>query len=182
MIRNNIAKSLLLIDRILNKYYLLIFRSLFFSCGANSIFFPRDSHFSYSYIILGRDVFIGKHAWFSSGERSMITIGSDVMFGPKVSIFCGDHEIYQVGCKIKNSLKTDSSSRPVNIENDVWIGANCTILKGVTIGTGAVIAAGSLINKNVPPYSIVAGVPARVVKMRFSEEELLVHLKKLDNV
>ncbi len=56
------------------------------------------------------------------------------------------------------------------IGNDVWIGCNSTVLRGVSVGNGAVIGANSLVNKDVPPYAIVVGSPARVVKYRFSEE------------
>lgn len=56
------------------------------------------------------------------------------------------------------------------IGNDVWIGCNATILRGVTIGDGAVIGANSLVNKDVPPYAIVGGTPARVLKYRFTED------------
>lgn len=60
----------------------------------------------------------------------------------------------------------------VNIGNDVWIGARATILSGVTISDGAVVAAGAVVTNDVPPYAIVAGVPARVIKYRFSEETI----------
>ncbi len=56
----------------------------------------------------------------------------------------------------------------VRIEDDCWIAANTVILAGVTIGKGSVIAAGSVVNKDVPPYSVVAGVPAKVIKSRIS--------------
>lgn len=61
------------------------------------------------------------------------------------------------------------------IESDVWIGCNVTILKGVTIGRGSVIAAGAVVAKSCPPYSIVGGVPAKVIKERFTEEEIRKH-------
>ena len=68
---------------------------------------------------------------------------------------------------------------PVIIEDDVWTGANITILKGVTIGRGSVIAAGAVVNKSCPPYSIIGGVPAKVLKYRFSIEEVLKHERLL---
>lgn len=60
----------------------------------------------------------------------------------------------------------------VEIENDVWIGARSTILSGVKIGNGAIVAAGALVSKNVPPYAIVGGVPAKIIKFRFSDEDI----------
>ena len=60
----------------------------------------------------------------------------------------------------------------VVVGNDVWIGCNCTILGGVRIGDGAIVGAGSVVTKDVPPYSIVAGVPAKVIKYRFTEEQI----------
>lgn len=68
---------------------------------------------------------------------------------------------------------------PVIIEDDVWTGANITILKGVTIGRGSVVAAGAVVNKSCPPYSIIGGVPAKVLKFRFTIDEVLEHEKKL---
>ncbi|WP_422920920.1 CatB-related O-acetyltransferase [Rhizosaccharibacter radicis] len=63
----------------------------------------------------------------------------------------------------------DQSTDPIRIEHDVWIGEGAMIKGGVTIGTGAVVAAGTIVTRDVPPYAIVAGVPARVVRMRFPE-------------
>ena len=62
------------------------------------------------------------------------------------------------------------SKGDIRIKNDVWIGANCTLLDGITIGNGAVIAAGAVVVKDVPPYAIVGGNPAKVIKYRFSPD------------
>lgn len=59
--------------------------------------------------------------------------------------------------------------QPVVIEDDVWVGANVTILKGVTIGHGSVVAAGAIVTKSCPPYSIIGGVPAKVLRKRFEK-------------
>ncbi|MBY7733841.1 CatB-related O-acetyltransferase [Francisella philomiragia] len=60
----------------------------------------------------------------------------------------------------------------INIGNDVWIGANVLVIDGVNIGSGAIIAAGSVVTKDVPPYAVVGGVPAKVIKFRFEEDEV----------
>lgn len=60
----------------------------------------------------------------------------------------------------------------ISVGNDVWIGANVSILDGVTIGDGAIVAANALVNKDVPPYTIVGGVPAKIIKKRFEQEEI----------
>ena len=70
-----------------------------------------------------------------------------------------------------------SSNGNVNIGNDVWIGSNVTIMSGITIGDGSIIAANSHVVKNVDPYSIVGGNPAKLIKYRFSEEEIINLLK-----
>ena len=69
--------------------------------------------------------------------------------------------------------------QPVVIEDDVWCGANVTILKGVTIGHGSVVAAGAVVTKSFPPYSIIGGIPAKLLKMRFTEEEIMEHERML---
>lgn len=105
------------------------------------------------------------------------------MIGPQVSIITGDHKIDTVGkymVNVSDDEKVPENDLPVVIEDDVWIGANSTILKGVTIGEGSVVAAGSVVTKNVPAYTIVGGVPAKIIKNRFTDDELKKH-RKLKN-
>lgn len=105
-----------------------------------------------------------------------LTIGKRVTFGPRPTIITGDHRIDVIGSYIQdNHDKLPENDQPVVIEDDVWTGANVTILKGVTVGRGTVIAAGAVVTKNTPPYSIVGGVPARVLKYRFTPEQIVEH-------
>ena len=81
--------------------------------------------------------------------------------------------------EVKGEDKKPENDLPVKFEGDNWIGANVTILKGVTIGFGAVIAAGAVVVQNVFPYSIVGGVPAKLISMRFKDAEMNEHEKQL---
>lgn len=111
------------------------------------------------------------------------TIGRKVLFGPKPTIITGDHRIDLIGkymTDVTVDEKLPENDMPVTIGDDVWVGANVTILKGVTIGRGSVVAAGAVVTKSFEPYSIIGGVPARLLKMRFTEEEILEHERTLE--
>lgn len=95
-----------------------------------------------------------------------VSIGDNVMIAPNVVIAGGNHGIIHNGTPMM--LQKDVSIGII-IKNDVWIGANSVILDGITIEDGAVIAAGAVVNRNVEAYSIVAGVPAKKIKMRTPE-------------
>lgn len=134
------------------------------------------------------NVYIGNYVAIGAGNlllstRAKIQIGNYVMFGPNVSVITGNHRIDILGKRmyeIKDEDKREEDDQDVIFVGDNWIGANSTILKGVTIGEGAVVAAGSVVNKDVPPYSIVGGVPAKVIKMRFKEDEIKEHKHLID--
>ena len=68
---------------------------------------------------------------------------------------------------ITNEEKVPENDLPITLEGDSWIGARAILLKGITVGPGAVVAAGAVVTQDVPPYTIVAGIPARVIKHRF---------------
>lgn len=111
------------------------------------------------------------------------SIGRFCSIGPNVIIAHGEHPIdflsthpifiapsFIPGLSSLGENKLFETSKKVNIGSDVWVGANCYIKDGITIGHGAIIGAGAIVTKDVPPYSIVAGVPAREIRKRFDEE------------
>jgi acetyltransferase-like isoleucine patch superfamily enzyme len=104
---------------------------------------------------MGSDCFLGCSGW--------IVIGDDVMLGPAVRVYSENHRFESV----EATIKSQGVERGVTvIEDDCWIGSGATITSGITVGRGSVVAAGSVVTKNVPPYSVVAGVPARVLRRR----------------
>jgi acetyltransferase-like isoleucine patch superfamily enzyme len=173
-----ILKFILAFRRIRRRAKMILYRPLFCSHGKNFVFDP-DAHYTFNTISVGNNVFIGPRAYLNS-THSTIDLGDGVMIGPEVMMVGGNHRYSVLGVPMHLiHEKTDGDDGPITIGSDVWIGARATILKDVTVGEGAIVAAGAVVTRDVPPYSIVAGVPARVVKMRFSEEDLKRHLELL---
>ena len=155
-----------------------VLRPLFKSYGKNFIFDP-SGQYSFSTISVGNDVYIGPGACLLAGD-SAIEIGNKVMFGPNVTIMGGDHNFSVVGKYMFDvKEKKPGDDLPVYIHDDVWIGTGAIVLKGVTIGAGSLVAAGALVKDDVPKYAIVAGVPAKIVRMRFSNDEIAAHEQML---
>ncbi len=151
-----------------------LLRPCFHSYGRNFVF---DAFGTYSFktISVGDDVYIGPGALITSPESS-ITIGCKVMFGPNVSLLGGDHNTSVIGQFMYDIHdKRPEDDQPIEIEDDVWIGCGATVLKGVTVGRGSIVAAGALVTTTIPPYTIVGGIPAKVLKTRWPIEEILEH-------
>ena len=162
-----------------NRFLSFFYKKMLRGCGSNVRFSALTSDFTYRNLTIGNDVYIGPHALFLCTE-SQIFIGNKVLFGPHVTIIGGDHRITDVGRFIYDVLdKHPEDDQDVHIEEDVWSGTNTTLLKGVTVGRGAVVAAGALVTKDVPPYAIVGGVPAKVLKYRFTPEQIQEHERQL---
>jgi acetyltransferase-like isoleucine patch superfamily enzyme len=116
------------------------------------------------------------------GSDAKVTIGKFCSIGPNVRIITGGiHPVDRIGLypfRIQWSLPDahkdgmPKTNGPINIGNDVWISSGATILSGITIGHGSVIAANALVTKDVPPYTIVGGNPAKIVKQRFTPEQI----------
>lgn len=151
--------------------------TLFKSCEKD-VYIGKGCFFTYKTISIGHNVTIGHRCIFQSAH-GLINIGNHVMFGPEVHIHGGNHRIDVVGVYMDEVKKMPNSDGTVFIDDDVWIGAKAIILKNVTIGKGAVVGAGSVVTKNVPPYAVVAGNPAKIIKMRFSAKQIEQHEKSL---
>lgn len=148
-------------------------------------------------VIVRNNVKIGKCTYLSSNSiiESNVEIGAYCSLAPHIHVAPGEHytnfisthpvlfnpswrkklNIEEKESYIKNIKKTEVKTI---IGNDVWIGLNCIIMRGVKIGDGAVIAAGSVVTKDVPPYAIVGGTPAKIIKYRFNKAEIKLLLKQ----
>ncbi len=122
-------------------------------------------------IYFPQNVEIGDHCSINHGcyihGGGGVIIGNNVRIAPHVCIISMEHEYRKPNVPIRLQ---GYRREPIIIEDDVWIGANAVILKGVRIGRGSVIAAGSVVTRDVPPYSVVAGVPAKLIKRRGAHE------------
>ena len=122
-------------------------------------------------ITVGEYCFIGEQSHIWSAKE--IVIGNRVLISHGVNIYDNDthpinselrHQQFKSIITGRHPLDINLKEESVAIEDDVWIGSSVVILKGVTIGEGAIVGAGSVVTKDVPPYTIVAGNPARVIR------------------
>ncbi len=113
------------------------------------------------YMDYGKNIKIGKNVWIQRGctfmDRGGITLGDNVFIAPKVNLVTLNHPLDPV-------KRSGTVCKPIVIEDGVWIGIDSTVLQGVIIGKNSVVAANSLVNRDVPPNVVVAGNPAKIVK------------------
>lgn len=170
------GRTLYLFSRIFTRIRMYLYRPLFGSYGRNFWFDPTGQY-SFHTIHVGDDVSLGTRPVLIA-TKAKIVIGSKVMFGPEVTIRGGNHTTSLVGrfmVDVKDSEKLPEDDLGVIIEDDVWVGTRAIILHGITIGRGSIVAAGAVVTQNVPPYSIVGGTPAKVIKFRWNVESILSH-------
>jgi chloramphenicol O-acetyltransferase type B len=125
-----------------------------FRCGRGCTASKKNS------IRFGNHSFIGHYCHLGADA----IIGNDVMFASHVALVGGDHKIDGIDTPIR--LSGRETFKPIMIEDNVWIGHGAIILQGVTIKTGAVVAAGAVVTKDVETNAIVGGNPARLIRMR----------------
>lgn len=135
-------------------------RNLWLSCGV----VPGNE----GYFEIGDHSYIGPNAVLAAGGP--IVVGSHVQMGPNVSITAENHVFSDPARRINQQ---GVSHQGITIEDDCWIGGSVTILDGVRIGCGSVIGAGAVVTRDIPPFSIAVGVPARVVRSRLDPSNLI---------
>lgn len=179
-----ILKSVKLIKIIIYRFSILqLLKVSIGKCGKN-VTIGQNSYISkVENLFIGNRVYIGRELTVLN-SLAKVHIGDHVMFGPRVTLITGDHRFDIIGkymIDITNDMKKPSDDQDIIIDDDVWIGANSTVLKGVNIGKGSIISSGSVVTRNVQPYAIVGGIPAKLIRMRFNQDEIVRHEALLKN-
>jgi acetyltransferase-like isoleucine patch superfamily enzyme len=138
-------------------------------CQWTTLFLAPHRH-----VVLGNQVGIGGRCLIQAD----LEIGNKVMIASNIAFLNRDEHIYNIiGRAMWDSGKSQSSK--IIIEDDVWVGHGAILLAPLRVGRGAIVAAGSIVVKDVPPYAIVGGNPARILKMRFNPEQIEAHDRML---
>jgi acetyltransferase-like isoleucine patch superfamily enzyme len=118
---------------------------------------------------IGDRVSINSHVCIDASDGGRITIGDDVLIGPNAVLRASNHVFSEIGRPINQQ---GHAGGDIIIEKDVWIAANVVVVPNARIGSHAVVAAGAVVNRDVEPWTVVGGVPARVISQRSSHPEL----------
>ena len=117
----------------------------------------------FSKVKIGSGCEFNSNVMINARGRGSIFIGNNVLIGPNVVLRSSDHSFVSLSEKISEQGVEDGY---IIVKDNVWIGSNCVILKNITIGEGSIVAAGAVVTKDIEPYSLVGGVPAKIIKKR----------------
>jgi len=153
------------------------------SLGAKSTFGRGTVFWAPSRMTIGRNVYIGKYCTLQAD----ITIGNNVVIGNNAGLIGKyDHDYSRIGTSIKDApwigdaeYAFKGKGQKIVIEDDVWIGYGAIVFSGLCVHRGAIVAAGSVVTKDVPAYAIIAGNPAVIKRYRFTKEEIEMHERML---
>lgn len=159
-------------------------RSKFLTLGRNFHVGKGGRLWAPDFIVIGNNTYIGKYVAIETNAQ----IGDDVLIANSVKLAGRfDHDYKSIGYPVRfapwiGDLDENDPLRKkcIKVGDDVWIGIGALILGPIEIGKGAIIAAGSVVVKDVEPYSIVGGNPAKHIKMRFTPEEIIVHERRIE--
>jgi maltose O-acetyltransferase len=136
-----------------------VLKRLFKSFGRKVNIEPKVIFYNLSESEIGDHSGIGMYSYVGT-----VKIGRDVMIGEELIAISRNHEFSST--EIPMRLQGFQKDQPITIEDDVWVGTRVTILPGVTVGKGSIIGAGAVVTKDVPPYCIAAGNPAKIIRSR----------------
>lgn len=153
----------MLIGTVMRGALVLYYRMRLGRVGRNFRLGVGSSILNPAQVTIGNDVYLGPGTQITS--PTSVIIGDRVMFGPQVMLIGGDHDLSNTEVPLRFA-PAPPNPPPIVIEDDAWIGARATILKGVRIGRGAVVGAASLVTRDVPPLAIAVGNPCRVIRYR----------------
>jgi len=155
------------IGNVLHRIPEYFIKKSFKTCGKKSRVLKGSNFAGIKNITVGNKVTIGTNNVFMT-TKAKIFIGDNVMFGPNCFVITGGHRIDVEGIPMSDvTEKLPDNDKDIIFEGDNWIGANAIILKGVVIGKGSIVAAGAVVTKDVEPYTVVGGNPAKFIKNRF---------------
>lgn len=162
------------------KKYFGIKRSSFGLCGKNVVLSPPLLINNKKNIFLYDNIGIGPNALISALNAKFIVKGNCAI-AENLTVHTGNHAriLGKYITDITEKNKPKGFDKDVVVENDVWIGCNVTILAGVTVGRGATIAAGAVVTKDIPPYCVAGGVPAKPIKFSWTIDEIIKHEEQL---
>ncbi|MEO8327054.1 MAG: acyltransferase [Nitrospirota bacterium] len=146
-------------------------KHIFLKCGTD-IIVKQQAYFG-----KGNQVVIGDRSQLGENLKaeSDLTVGDDVLMGPDIIMMSSSHAFHRLDMQINQQGALPR--RPIIIGNDVWIGTRVIILPGIQVGDHAIIGAGSVVTKNVPPLAIVAGNPAKIIRSRSIHSSKEVHMR-----
>lgn len=177
---NNVVKK----SAVLSHLKLIVFRKKWRKYNAHNFTNAKVS-FDSKKVQVGKGTYGDLDVRHFGNNEEKLVIGNYCSIAPEsVFVLGGEHNYKSISSfpfGTKYGLKENESivKGPIVVEDDVWIGFRSTIMSGVTLGKGCIVAAGAVVTKDVPPYAIVGGVPAKVIKYRFSEE-IISQLRALD--
>lgn len=151
-------------------------RKKFGHCEKNVVFTPPINIVNPRNVFLYSNTNLGANTYISALNAKFI-VHKNCCIAEGLTVHTGNHAmvIGKLCTEITERNKPHGYDKDVVVDSDVWIGCRVTLLSGVHIGRGAIIAAGAVVTKSIPPYAIAGGIPAKVIKFKWTIEEILVH-------
>jgi len=165
----------------LSGYIYSLFYNLFKFHSMNVVRFAGIPNIKADKLVIEGPFFAGAGLYIRGNQYSNIHIESEVLFGPQVMILGGNHISDNVTTHMYHIDEHDESSRDVIVHQGAWIGARSILLSGAEIGEGTIVGCNSVVNKQLLPYCIYAGSPAKLVRPRFSKSELTEVIKNVNS-